>query len=162
MPNSPDSALDVVGIVDAVTQQLRRRILSGEIHPATAVTEAMVSREYGVARPSAKAAIEQLVATGLLMRTAHRSARVVSIDAEVVRDVYRTRTRLESSALRELALTRRVPDAASAANVELLDPAGEDVPDPFGGSLELYRQTADAISRMVDARMADWVGPSPS
>jgi protein-tyrosine phosphatase len=59
------------------------------------------------------------------------------------------------------ALLSMLPQGASP-NVELLDPEGEDVPDPFGGSLELYRQTADAISRMVDARMADWVGPSPS
>jgi len=58
------------------------------------------------------------------------------------------------------ALLSMLPEGA-AANVELLDPDGADVPDPFGGSLELYRQTADAISRMVDARMTDWVGPSP-
>ena len=41
-----------------------------------------------------------------------------------------------------------------------------DPDDPWveedGGSLELYRQTADAISRMVDARLSDWVGASPS
>ncbi|WP_460795807.1 GntR family transcriptional regulator [Microbacterium sp. GXF0217] len=127
MSKVPEPVLEIVGVVDAVTQRLRGRILSGDIHPGTAVTEAMVAQEYAVARPSAKAAIEQLVASGLLVRTAHRSARVVAIDADVVRDVYRTRTRLESAALRELAQTRQVPPAAAEANDEILAmPAGPD------------------------------------
>ncbi len=57
------------------------------------------------------------------------------------------------------ALLSMLPEGADA-NIELLDPAGGDVPDPFGGSLEVYRQTADAISAMVDARLKDWVGPT--
>jgi len=61
---------------------------------------------------------------------------------------------------REALLSMLPPGAAD--RVELLDPEGEDVPDPFGGSLEVYRQTADAISRMVDARLSDWVSASPS
>ena len=56
------------------------------------------------------------------------------------------------------ALLSMLPDD-SAANIALLDPEGGDVPDPFGGSLEVYRETSDAISRMVDARMVEWVGP---
>lgn len=117
---SPDASLGVVGIVDAVTQRLRTAILNGEIAAGTALTEARVSAMFGVARPSAKAAIEQLVASGLLDRTAHRTARVVSIDADMVRDVYRTRTRLESAALRELAARRIVPKTATEANAEIL------------------------------------------
>lgn len=118
---STDASLGVVGIVDAVTGQLRSGILAGEIAAGTALTEARVSAMFGVARPSAKAAIEQLVASGLLDRTAHRTARVVSIDADSVRDVYRTRTRLESAALRELAAGRVVLPAAIGANAEILD-----------------------------------------
>ncbi len=118
--NSSDAPLAVVGIVDAVTQRLRTGILTGDIAAGSALTEARVSGMFGVARPSAKAAIEQLVATGLLDRTAHRTARVVSIDAAMVRDVYRTRTRLESAALRELATDSRVPKDAIEANAEIL------------------------------------------
>lgn len=114
-----DADLGVIGVVDAVTARLRSRILSGDIRSGAPLTEAAVSMAYGVARPSAKAAIEQLVASGLLARTAHRSARVVGIDPETVRDVYRTRARLESAALRELALSRTVPASAVAANEEI-------------------------------------------
>ncbi|MPS75795.1 MAG: GntR family transcriptional regulator, partial [Microbacterium sp.] len=95
MTTLTDRGLGVVGVVDAVTAQLRARILGGEIRSGEPLTEAAVSQSFGVARPSAKAAIEQLVASGLLVRTAHRTARVVGIDQATVRDVYRTRTRLE-------------------------------------------------------------------
>ena len=153
MSSDRGSVLEVVGVVDAVTQRLRTRILGGELRPGTAITEARVSQEYAVARPSAKAAIEQLVAAGLLVRTAHRSARVVAIDADVVRDVYRTRTRLESAALRELAQERRVPRAATEANDEILAmPAGPD-PATVDPDLRFHRALIQALQSERTSRM---------
>jgi len=138
-------------VVDAVTAQLRTRILSGDIRSGAPLTEAAVSQSFGVARPSAKAAIEQLVASGLLVRTAHRSARVVGIDALTVRDVYRTRARLESAALRELAQSRSVPEGARMANAELLAmPPG---PDPATVDPDLRFHTA-----LIDALGSDRTG----
>lgn len=152
--NSPtDAPLAVVGVVDAVTSRLRDRILSGDLRSGSALTEAFVSEEYAVARPSAKAAIEQLVAAGLLERTAHRSARVVAIDPETVRDVYRTRTRLESAALRELAGTRTVPAAAIAANAEIQAmPAGPD-PATVDPDLRFHTALIDALGSARTGRM---------
>ena len=148
-----DADLGVIGVVDAVTARLRSRILSGDIRSGAPLTEAAVSMAYGVARPSAKAAIEQLVASGLLARTAHRSARVVGIDPETVRDVYRTRARLESAALRELALSRTVPASAVAANEEIAAmPPGPDAAtvDP---DLRFHTALIDALESERTARM---------
>ena len=151
--NTTDPAIEVVGVVDAVTAQLRVRILSGDIRSGAPLTEAAVSLAYGVARPSAKAAIEQLVASGLLVRTAHRSARVAAIDPDTVRDVYRTRTRLESAALRELAQTRVVPEAARAANAELLAmPHGPD-PATVDPDLRFHTALIDALGSERTSRM---------
>ena len=148
-----DAALGVVGVVDAVTSQLRARILAGEISGGAPLTEAAVSSAYGVARPSAKAAIEQLVAAGLLVRTAHRSARVVSIDVDTVRDVYRTRARVESAALRELSATRTVPRDAVAANAELLAmPPGADTAT-VGPDLRFHTALIDALRSERTGRM---------
>lgn len=150
---TPPAPLGIVGVVDAVTAQLRERILSGAIRSGAPLTEAAVSQTYGVARPSAKAAIEQLVASGLLVRTAHRSARVVGIDPETVRDVYRTRTRLESAALRELSARRVVPGAAVDANAELLAmPAGPD-PATVDPDLRFHTALIDALSSERTGRM---------
>ncbi|MBW1639807.1 GntR family transcriptional regulator [Microbacterium resistens] len=153
MTSIAETGLGVVGVVDAVTAQLRARILQGDIRPGAPLTEAAVSQTYGVARPSAKAAIEQLVANGLLVRTAHRSARVAEIDPETVRDVYRTRTRLESAALRELAETRSVPAAATAANAEILAmPPGPD-PATVDPDLRFHAALIDALDSERTARM---------
>ena len=43
---------------------------------------------------------------------------------------------------------------------DLLDPAGRDIPDPFGGSLAIYRTTRDAIQAAITSRLAEWVGAS--
>jgi len=148
-----DAALGIVGVVDAVTARLRERILSGEIRSGSPLTEAAVSQTFGVARPSAKAAIEQLVASGLLVRTAHRSARVVGIEPETVRDVYRTRSRLGSAALRELALTRTVPASAVEANAEILAmPAGPD-PATVDPDLRFHTALIDALESERTTRM---------
>jgi DNA-binding GntR family transcriptional regulator len=153
MTTTSEAPLGVVGVVDAVTAQLRGRILSGEIRSGAPLTEAAVSQTFGVARPSAKAAIEQLVASGLLVRTAHRSARVVGIDSETVRDVYRTRARLESAALRELAVSRVVPPTAREANAEILAmPPGPD-PATVDPDLRFHTALIDALESERTGRM---------
>ena len=40
--------------------------------------------------------------------------------------------------------------------VELLDPAGADIPDPFGQDLEVYRAVRDRIVNAIESRAADW------
>lgn len=153
MTTTSEAPLGIVGVVDAVTAQLRGRILSGDIRSGTALTEAAVSQTFGVARPSAKAAIEQLVAAGLLVRTAHRSARVVEIDPDTVRDVYRTRARLESAALRTLAVTGNVPQAALDANAEILAmPPGPD-PATVDPDLRFHTALIDALESERTSRM---------
>ncbi len=42
------------------------------------------------------------------------------------------------------------------AHVELLDPRGGDVPDPYGSSKTEYRAAADRIAAAVRARLDDW------
>lgn len=153
MHSTADAPLGVVGVVEAVTARLRERVLGGELRSGTPLTEAFVSEEYAVARPSAKAAIEQLVATGLLERTAHRSARVAVIDPDAVRDVYRTRARIESAALRELASSRTVPAEAVSANAEILAmPAGPD-PATVDPDLRFHTALIDALGSERTARM---------
>lgn len=153
MSTTSEAPLGVVGVVDAVTAQLRGRILSGAIRSGSPITEAAVSQSFGVARPSAKAAIEQLVASGLLVRTAHRSARVVDIDSVTVRDVYRTRSRLESAALRELAAAKNVPAAALAANAEIMAMPGGPDAATVAPDLRFHTALIDALESERTGRM---------
>ncbi len=106
-------------IVDAIAIDLRTRIHAGELTPKVALTEAEIATSYDVARPTAKAAIEQLVAEGLLVRGLHKTARVVELGPDSVRDIYLARAYLESEVLRRLARTRTVPEGAVKANRDI-------------------------------------------
>jgi len=40
--------------------------------------------------------------------------------------------------------------------VQLLDPAGEDIADPYGGDLDAYRTARDQIRTAVKERLEQW------
>ncbi|WP_062518552.1 GntR family transcriptional regulator [Demequina gelatinilytica] len=109
----------VTSLVDALVEDLREKVVSGELAPGTPLTELEVSTRYDVARASARAAIERLTGEKVLVRANHKTARVIALGPDDVRDIYRARTYLESEVLRRLALTRHVPEAARAANAEI-------------------------------------------
>lgn len=93
---------------------------------------------------------QEAVAERGLSLADHRS-RAVTLErlAEVDRVYCMTRSH-------RAALVQALPPG-EGPTVELLSRAGEDVPDPFGGSLELYRATRDAIQRFIDERLPEWV-----
>lgn len=62
-----------------------------------------------------------------------------------------------------LCLTRSHADALlsvlaprHAGRVRLIIPSGEDVPDPIGQGVDVYRHTADVIERAIRERLDDW------
>jgi DNA-binding GntR family transcriptional regulator len=111
--------LRVNSIVDAVEESLREQILDQHIAVGAAVMETDVARIFDVARPTAKAAIERLVAAGLLRRDAHKSARVPSLTVDDVSDLYLARILLESAVCRRLAEQEQLPDAARNGIAEM-------------------------------------------
>lgn len=106
-------------IVEAIAEDLRTQLFGGQLGRNESLTELDVSTRYDVARPTARAAIERLVAEGLLVRGRHKTARVPELGPDDVRDIYLTRRRIEGEALRYLAQRGIVPDGARAANAEL-------------------------------------------
>jgi DNA-binding GntR family transcriptional regulator len=110
------SGVRVVSVVDAIADDLRDAVLDGRLLPGTALTETEVAGRYDVARPTAKAAIEKLVADMVLERGNHKTARVRTLGPDDVRDVYRTRALIESEVLRQLAVSRTVPAGTRDAN----------------------------------------------
>jgi DNA-binding GntR family transcriptional regulator len=109
----------VTSVIDAVVEDLKGQVLARALEPNQALTEADVAARYDVARATAKAAIERLVADKVLVRKNHKTARVVQLGPADVRDIYRTRAYLESEVLRRLAERREVPIEARLANAEI-------------------------------------------
>ncbi len=115
-PGLMPSGLRVVSVVDAIAEDLRDAVLDGSLSPGTALTETDVASRYDVARPTAKAAIEKLVADMVLERGNHKTARVRTLGVDDVRDIYRTRALIESEVLRQLAVSGKVPAGTREAN----------------------------------------------
>jgi DNA-binding GntR family transcriptional regulator len=106
---------------EAVYEALRESIVSIEEPPGAVFTETAIASRYGVARPTAKAALERLVAEGLLTRRAHHSAQIPELSRADIDDLYSNRAILEAEAIRHLALDGVVPVAALALHRELLE-----------------------------------------
>lgn len=111
--------LRTASLPDTVYTALRESIIATTGQPGSILTEAAVSLRYGVARPTAKAAIERLVSEGLLRRSAHRTAEVPVLDESDIPDLYASRVVVEEAALRNLALAGIVPPEAMSAHREV-------------------------------------------
>lgn len=106
---------------DAVVSALRDAILSRQISPGAAVTEAHVSKTYDVARPTARIAIDRLVADGLLVREPHHAAKVPRLGRDDIDDLFTSRAAIESAAVELLAATSTIPAEAEQAHRNFVD-----------------------------------------
>jgi DNA-binding GntR family transcriptional regulator len=91
--------------VDALTESLRARILSGELLPGTPLREEALSAEYEVARHSLRSALRTLQGEGIVQIEPNRGARVKSLSPEDVRGLSELRIALEVEGAR-MALER--------------------------------------------------------
>jgi DNA-binding GntR family transcriptional regulator len=105
---------------DAIYSALRSAIIDQDIEPGESVTESAVVLRFGVARPTAKTAIERLVEHGLLRREKHQTARVVRLSRADILDLYDSRAIVESAAVGRLATGGTLPAEALAAHRALL------------------------------------------
>ncbi|MEM9381891.1 MAG: Sua5/YciO/YrdC/YwlC family protein [Planctomycetota bacterium] len=102
----------------------------------------------GPGAPASENAVAVLRERGIDL-SAHASS--PAIDRDVVT---RDRVYCMTASHRDALLAMLPPNAG--VEIDLLDPAGRDVPDPFGGPVEVYRATADAIESFIAARLLEW------
>jgi DNA-binding GntR family transcriptional regulator len=134
---------------DEIYAELRRDILSQESPAGSTFTESAVAERFGVARPTAKMAIERLVTEGLLRRETHHPARVPELSREDVADLFENRTIIETAAIGKLAVHGTIPAGALAAHRALL---ASDEPDP-SLDIEFHRAlvTGQGSPRLIRA-----------
>jgi DNA-binding GntR family transcriptional regulator len=111
--------VQALSTVEAVAAELRRGIFVGDLASDAHVTEAEVAANYGVARPTAKAAIEKLVSERLLRRGLHKTARVPVIGPDDIRDLCQTRSLIETKVVARLAEQRKIPVATAQSHATL-------------------------------------------
>lgn len=134
-----------LSIIDAIAENLRQRIYDGDLAQGDALTEAEVAGNYDVARPTAKAAIERLVSEALLERGVHKTARVKTLGADSVRDIYFARAFLESEVVRRLARTASVPPAAVRANADIAARVSRPATEIIEPDMDFHTALVDAM-----------------
>ncbi|GAA3588058.1 GntR family transcriptional regulator [Nonomuraea rosea] len=115
-----------VTVADAVADELRRRLLSGHYRGGEQLRDTDLSQEFGVARPTVRAAVQTLVADGLLERGRGRSAQVRSFTAEDAIDLCRLRRPIETAAV-ELVMSQARPLAGVEVAARQFATLGDDV-----------------------------------
>ena len=107
--------LETVSIVEALEEELARRILDGDFTPGEHLREIELSEQYQVGRHTLRASFDGLVRRGLLQRARNRGVFVREFDEQDLAEIYELRTALEVQAFRTLAVRKTVPEAAREA-----------------------------------------------
>jgi DNA-binding GntR family transcriptional regulator len=109
---------------DIVYDELRERILSGQLRPGDRVPISRVARELGVSDIPAREGVKRLEADGLLEFATHKGAVVPRMGRHEIEELFAIRAELEALAVRraaaeitadQLAELRRILDAMAEA-----------------------------------------------
>lgn len=113
-------ALESSSVADALHAELSRRLQAGDLPLGQQVTEAALARDYGVARTTARAAVERLAVEGLLRRDERRRLWVREFGRDDLDDLYLVREGLELAAVRRVAERGVVGVGLDLAHVQFL------------------------------------------
>jgi DNA-binding GntR family transcriptional regulator len=132
-------------VIDAVADAIRARVVAGELGPGAPLREVELAEEYGVARPTVRAALQRLVLTGLLQREANRSAFVPELTPDDVHDLFRARALIERDVVQRLTGAGGRLEAAEQA-VARLEAFGKDANwgDVVEADLAFHRSLTEA------------------
>lgn len=119
------NVLRPISTTDALVNALREKILAGDLAPGARLPEEALARRFGVARPTARAAVQTLVFEGLLRRERNRTAYVPKLTPDDVHDLFLVRIAIELEAIRILVERRVRPHAAEEALERLEADEGE-------------------------------------
>jgi DNA-binding GntR family transcriptional regulator len=151
--------LEIVSIVDAIKEDLERRVLDGELRPGEHLREKELAVAYDVGRHTLRTAFDGLVSRGLLQKERDRGVFVrVSTERDLV-EIYELRALLEAHAFRILAKNRHVPRMAVDALTEL---AGLDAHSPrhavIEADLAFHRAMVEGAGNQRLARAHEGLG----
>lgn len=94
--------LQTISVAEAATNRLRESLFAGLYGAGAEIKDTQVAVEYGIARPTARIAVQQLINEGMLVREPGYSARVRVFDPGQVRDIFRVRKLIELDSVREV------------------------------------------------------------
>jgi DNA-binding GntR family transcriptional regulator len=93
-----DSVLNRRGAAELIAQELRQRIVGGDLGPGEPLREAELAHAFGVARNTVREALRLLTQERIAVHEVHRGVAVRQLSAAEVRDIYAVRALLEKGA----------------------------------------------------------------
>jgi DNA-binding GntR family transcriptional regulator len=140
--------LDRPSVVDALSDALRARILSGDLAPGAALREATLATGYAVSRHTLRAALRALASEGLVQIVPNRGASVAQLAKADLAPLFELRTALEIAACR-LALERNGGTLPSSVHDRL-----DELVRASGSKKSQWSEIADAHARFHEALVA--------
>lgn len=87
-------------LADSLFERLRQAVVEGELAAGSKISEPDLARRFGVSRGPLREAIRRLESSGLVSRRANVGARVVTLSADGLIEIYQVREALEGMAAR--------------------------------------------------------------
>ncbi|HSL59509.1 MAG TPA: GntR family transcriptional regulator [Acidimicrobiales bacterium] len=103
---------DHVPLRQAVTDEIRDRIVRGEYPPGTRLAEELLARELEVSRNPVRESLQALAAEGFVELEPRRGARVARVDSQRATELFEVRQALEGLTA-ELAARKRTPEGVA-------------------------------------------------
>lgn len=122
-------------------EEVRQRILTGELEPGQALAQTQLAVELGVSLTPMREALRRLDAEGLVFIDAHKNARVATLSAQEARHLFEVRERMDPMAAALAAARRTDADIAriKEAAARLRPLADESDLDALGAHREFHR-----------------------
>lgn len=135
-----------------VAEDLRRRILAGELEPGQRIKIDEVAEACGVSHMPVRDALRQLEGEGVLVAFPHRGAIVKGVDARFVRDFYDLRAAVEGMLAERCAAAIDAPGLADlAAAVDRFEAEAERGAE---AAVAANRDLHDRVNAVADNREA--------
>lgn len=133
-------------VVEAVAEDIRKRVLNGEFAPGTQLRENDLLDDYGIARHGIRSALHALAHDGLLVHEPHRGVFVPESDPDEIEDILRLRLVLESSAIERVIEAEASTDGIAAA-LEGLEALPSKAPwsELLAADLAIHQAIVDAV-----------------
>jgi DNA-binding GntR family transcriptional regulator len=85
---------------EIIVESLRRAIIEGQLSPGESLGQENLAKHFAVSRIPIREALRQLESEGWIVLQPNRGARVTTLSAAEVREIYEVRASLEATALR--------------------------------------------------------------
>ena len=150
-----DESLEAPTLARRCFEAIKADILNGRLPQGAKIVESDLALQYGISRGPLREAIHRLEQIKLIVRVPHAGSRVVTLDVDMMHDIYTAREALEGMAARLAA--RLMPDADIDGLMALLDQHAEDIRDSGGNAYVQREGDIDFHYRIARASGNRWI-----